>query len=161
MKKQTMLVLALLVSFAFCGSAYGLTFLGNYDNHDYWLEEANRINWTDAKAGAESAVSGESYLAVITSEDEQSMLDSWLSDYNGQYWLGGYQEPETQDPAENWQWVNGEDWSYTRPSKFTINRCPVFGFGLSIPAYACSAKQAFDGQHASLFTSAAGPALSS
>jgi hypothetical protein len=113
MKKQMVVVLALFSFFSFCGSAFGLTLLGTHGNTKYYLEKTKGISWMDAKDGAENNAAGESYLAVITSEAEQNLLNSWLDGYGGQYWLGGYQNPATNNPEANWQWVTREAWSYT------------------------------------------------
>jgi len=32
---------------------------------------------------------------------------------SGPFWLGGYQDPPTSPPAQDWHWQTGEPWSYT------------------------------------------------
>lgn len=84
------------------------------------------INWTDARAAAESMSSGscQGYLASITSAEENDFI---LANFpsvapmigNG-YWIGGYQPAETTPADAGWTWVSGEafgyaDWSAGQP----------------------------------------------
>jgi hypothetical protein len=85
--------------------------------NDHWYEVVkvdSGISWTNAKAAAEGKGG---HLATITSAEEQIFVfgldgpDSW----NGQKtWLGGYQTSNQGDTDENWVWVTGEDWVYTK-----------------------------------------------
>lgn len=84
------------------------------------------INWTDARAEAEGMSSGscQGYLASITSAEENTFI---LANFpsvrpmigNG-YWIGGYQDPDTEPADAGWMWVSGEafgftDWSADQP----------------------------------------------
>ena len=72
-----------------------------------------RLNWADAQAYAE-AQGG--YLATITSDAENSFVlglinhpQFWIYDGNnaGPY-IGGFQPPNSVEPAGGWTWVNNE-----------------------------------------------------
>jgi hypothetical protein len=73
------------------------------------------ISWEDANTAA-AAASG--YLATITSPAENDFVFSLVNNpvywhgFSGP-WLGGYQDPATQQPSGNWRWVTGEPWTYT------------------------------------------------
>ena len=84
------------------------------------------INWTDARAAAEGMSSGacQGYLASITSDEENTFI---LANFpsvtpmigNG-YWIGGFQDPDTEPADAGWMWVSGEafgftDWSADQP----------------------------------------------
>jgi len=69
------------------------------------------FSWTEAKAAAE-AMGG--HLATLTSADENAFIVGAFPDaFLGGYWLGGFQPPGTGEPADGWEWVTGEAWSYT------------------------------------------------
>ena len=85
------------------------------------------INWTDARAAAEGMSSGacRGYLASITSAEENDFI---LGEFGGGvpvlggpgYWIGGFEDLGTADPAEGWMWVSGEmfdyaDWAPLQP----------------------------------------------
>ena len=84
------------------------------------------INWTDARAAAEGMSSGacQAYLASITSAAENEFILAKFPSVtpmigNG-YWIGGYQEPDTEPADAGWMWVSGEafeftDWSADQP----------------------------------------------
>lgn len=93
----------------------------------HWYEAVyipERIEWEAAKAAAE-AVPGH-YLATATSALENQFIFSlvedpkfWWGPFNGVEnalfgpWLGGFQDPDAAEPADGWQWVTGEPWSFT------------------------------------------------
>ncbi len=70
------------------------------------------INWSDAKAAAESlSLAGvQGHLATITSQQENDFIianfPSAIKSFG--YWLGGLQPPGSPEPGGNWQWVTGE-----------------------------------------------------
>jgi hypothetical protein len=80
--------------------------------------------WDTALSDAESRGG---YLATITSAGEWSFLRSNLADWVGpvdphysyasyQGWLGGFQNtssPSYSEPAGGWEWITGEQWSFT------------------------------------------------
>ena len=72
------------------------------------------ISWTDAQAVA--AVTG-SYLATITSAEEQAFIASLAAPYfnaagDAGFKLGGFQPAGSQEADGNWQWVTSEAWNY-------------------------------------------------
>lgn len=85
----------------------------------HWYDLINStLSWTDAKVAAENAGG---HLATITSADEQSFISSLINTHftdntnlsTTGYMIGGFQAPNAQEPAENWQWVTSELWDYT------------------------------------------------
>ena len=75
-----------------------------------------RITWDQANAAAQSSlflgVNG--YLGTITSSAESQFVSTLLTDPGfGFAWLGGFQLPGSPEPNSNWQWINGETWSFT------------------------------------------------
>ena len=79
-----------------------IQFAGN--GHYYKIIET-KMTWTDAKAYCES-IGG--YLATITSQAEQDFISTSLSAEYG-LWIGG----TDQNTEGAWEWVTGENWSYT------------------------------------------------
>ena len=79
----------------------------SWNEHSYQLYDIDGITtWQAAKEYCES-LGG--YLMVVTSSEEQSMLEELLnSGEKNSYWIGGYKDSDDQ-----WNWVNGEKWSYT------------------------------------------------
>jgi hypothetical protein len=89
-----------------------------YGGSEYQLVVDWEISWGDANA---AALGSGWHLAVITSAEENAAVYqnlvlpegplgniTWIS-----YWLGGYQDPITQQVATaGWTWVTGEPWSY-------------------------------------------------
>jgi hypothetical protein len=73
------------------------------------------LSWEEANTAA-TAAGG--HLATITSAAENNFVFSLVNQprfwngYSGP-WLGGYQDPATQQPTGNWRWVTGESWTYT------------------------------------------------
>ena len=58
------------------------------------------------------------YLATITSQAEQDFVSSSFANFRGEFWLGGYQSPQSEadrrnNPADDWHWVTGEVWDFT------------------------------------------------
>lgn len=79
-----------------------------FNNHRYELVDEG-MTWTEAKNYAESQGG---YLAVITSAEEEAFVESLVkAGSKNQYWLGGYRS------GSNWNWVNGETFSYTKWDK--------------------------------------------
>ena len=76
----------------------GLSFNGHY----YWIIEIG-LSWDEAQAYCES-LGG--HLATITSFVERDAIAN-MNNQNWFIWLGGYQN------GESWEWVTGEEWSYS------------------------------------------------
>lgn len=66
-----------------------------------------------AKARSYQGVSG--YLATITSASESEFVTGvcCATGYYPYAWLGGSQPPGSPEPDGNWQWVTGEEWTYS------------------------------------------------
>ena len=74
------------------------------------------ITWSEANSAAQSltyqGVNG--HLATITSEGENTFIKLNIeSVYWRHYWIGGFQPAGSTEPDGGWQWVNGDEWSYT------------------------------------------------
>ncbi|MBR2490270.1 MAG: S-layer homology domain-containing protein [Ruminiclostridium sp.] len=101
-----------------------------FNDHRYELVDQG-MTWQEAKVYAESKGG---YLAVITSPEEQSFVESLV--VNGtkkQYWLGGYRS------GSSFLWVNGEAFSYSNwdsiePNDFQGNESYVQIYRLKNPA---------------------------
>jgi len=89
--------------------------------HYFEVYKADGIAWVDAKACAEAATYGviSGHLATITSSDEELFVDGLRdgavgspsypsSDYKGEVWLGGFQDPAALEPGGGWRWLNKE-----------------------------------------------------
>ena len=70
------------------------------------------IGWAEASNEVATLYPG-FHLATITSAAEMNYVDSLLLGITGEYWIGGYQDGSETSPAEGWNWVTGEAWSYT------------------------------------------------
>ncbi|MFC1718547.1 leucine-rich repeat domain-containing protein [Candidatus Poribacteria bacterium] len=75
---------------------------------------ADFINWSDAKAEAQSLTYGgtQGHLATVTSQEESDFICNNLT-FPGNVWLGGFQLDGSPEPNGNWQWVTGEPFVYT------------------------------------------------
>lgn len=108
------LAASLLITLAARLTADPVRWIGNGHFYDV-VSIPNTISWEQANAAANAAGG---YLATITSLAENSFVFSLVNNplywhgFSGP-WLGGYQQPATQEPGANWRWVTGETWSYT------------------------------------------------
>jgi hypothetical protein len=79
----------------------------NYNDAPYIFDKEwkSAYNWLDSYAPGW-------HLATITSQAEQDFLETLFEDGDQrEYWLGGYQVPETETVADaGWTWINGEKW---------------------------------------------------
>lgn len=77
------------------------------------------ISWTDSRAEAgTSALDGcPGYLATLTTMDENQFivdnLPEALPPGRRGYWIGGWQPPESNEPAGGWTWITGEPLEFT------------------------------------------------
>ena len=65
------------------------------------------VAWPDANSRA-AAASG--YLVTLTSQGENAFVNSIVPT---RYLAGGFQQSSACEPACDWQWSNGEAWSYS------------------------------------------------
>ncbi len=88
-----------------------------WDGNGHWYDlVAEELTWTAARDSAAAAtwMSVSGYLASATSQEEYDFLAAeFLVGQRARIWLGGYQNPTSSPPNENWHWVNGDLWSYT------------------------------------------------
>lgn len=75
------------------------------------------LSWSAADAAAKARGG---HLATITSPAENDFvknlgLAAGIQSYGGHQtlWLGGFQPPGSDEPSADWQWVTGEEWTYT------------------------------------------------
>lgn len=86
------------------------------NGHWYDVVTSN-IPWLNAKTVAENTGSV-SYLATITSVEEQAFVASLVTPYlsipgDAGFKLGGIQSAGSSEPGAGWHWVTAEAWSYT------------------------------------------------
>jgi hypothetical protein len=83
-------------------------------SHEYRLMSMPKTSWNDAAAWVASNLGPDWYLATITSAQEQDFVNANVfNGVVGEYLIGGFQDPQTSAPRDNWHWVTGEPWSYT------------------------------------------------
>lgn len=107
MKKKmiSIIVSAMLCVSLFPATAFGATATADFNGHRYQRIDQG-MTWKEAKAYCES-LGG--YLATITSEKEQEVIEKLVSEgTQAQYWLGGTDEEKEGD----WKWITGEEWNY-------------------------------------------------
>ncbi len=112
MKKFLVMLCAVCIVLGVSGSASAVF----YNGHDYVVVDLDEASWADAGTHMLTTLGQDWYLATITDQDEQTWIQSTLlENVSGEYWLGGYQDPyySGQNPADDWNWVTGEAWSYT------------------------------------------------
>jgi hypothetical protein len=88
------------------------------NGHFYSVVQAN-ITWSQARTAAESLEAGgplcAGHLATVTSEAENTFIvDTFGPTVVNRKWLGGFQPSGSAEPANDWEWVTGESWDYTR-----------------------------------------------
>lgn len=83
----------------------------------HWYEIiTSDISWTDARIAAAAGTG--SYLATITSAEEQAFIASLAAPYfnaaagDAGFKLGGFQPAFSPEADGNWQWVTSEEWNY-------------------------------------------------
>ncbi len=83
-------------------------------NRHYYELISDNLDWQTAKTQAETHFyqNVQAHLATITSQSEQNFIENNVPITSGT-WLGGFQPENSPEPAGNWQWVTGENWSYS------------------------------------------------
>ena len=76
-------------------------------NGHWYQYVSERLAWPDANSRA-AAASG--YLVTLTSQAENAFVNSIVPT---RYLAGGSQKSSSCEPACDWQWSNGEAWSYS------------------------------------------------
>ncbi len=81
----------------------------------HFYEQFNEpvVTWDEARAMAENMVfrGVRGHLATITSPHETHFLRITVLESGG--WIGGHQPDPDAPPDEGWEWITGEEWSYT------------------------------------------------
>src|SRR5262249_55407709 len=72
--------------------------------------------WNESRIAAQAllfhGVPG--HLASITSNEESTWVNQNMNFSGAQgVWIGGFQLPDSPEPADGWQWVTGETWQFT------------------------------------------------
>ena len=110
--KKILLITSLLLLVS--TQAYAVTgpFAGNGSFYEAF---AGNFDWAEAKTLAESSsyLGRPGYLATLTSAAESTFAWTGLGNSLKNYYLGGFQDPGTDEPNTAWQWVTGEPWVYT------------------------------------------------
>ncbi len=78
-----------------------------FNGHLYQLVEKEHVNWAQAKGYCEGK---NSYLAAITSEEENRQVAKLVGNYGGEAYIGGVRKD-----AKNFRWVaaSGEEFTYS------------------------------------------------
>jgi len=92
--------------------------------HYYAVINSPGLTWDQARAAAQALGTEGNVcdLATITSPAEQAIINGLLPDPSEvegtqDYWIGGRQPGESNEPGGNWQWINGEGtfWNSVQP----------------------------------------------
>ena len=97
-----------------CGQPTHNGYSGAFDGRFYQVVVASGISWDAARTAAEAldnyGVLGQ--LATINSfaEDEyvHCLIQATAGAAGGEAWIGGFQAVRLDEPADGWQWLNGE-----------------------------------------------------
>ena len=87
---RAFLISVILVSGFFSSATFATTITWTQNNHEYQLVQF-RGTWQQAN----DQLSDGWHLATITSQDEQDFISSSFANYRGEFWLGGYQGPQS------------------------------------------------------------------
>ncbi len=83
--------------------------------HYYEAVATGNIGWTASRnaAAARSYAGCPGHLATLTSAQEMAFIGTnFPAALSGNYYLGGYQLPGSEEPAGGWTWITGEPWDY-------------------------------------------------
>ncbi len=118
MAKAALFFVIFVVSVTTSANAAPLYYAGTGHYYDAIYEGPySWITWDNANTMAQSMSHNgvQGYLATVTSQGENDFIINNLGGPHllNNFWLGGFQPPNSQEPGGNWQWVTGETWSYT------------------------------------------------
>ena len=99
---------------AVCGQPSHNGYTGEFDGRFYQVVVADGISWDAAKTAAE-ALEHEGVLGRLSTinsfaEDEyvHCLIQATPGATGEQAWIGGFQASGSGEPADGWQWLNGE-----------------------------------------------------
>jgi hypothetical protein len=106
------------------------------NSHEYVVVSLPEGTWDNAVADLNTLMPGY-HLATITSQEASDFVSNLMTSLGeyGQYWLGGFQDPEEVIDDMGWTWVTSEPWDYTNWADGEPNGGPVenhittYGFG--------------------------------
>lgn len=111
MMKTKVLIIPFVAMLALlCVTPEGVAYSINSANGHRYDVFTGSFTWEEASA---QAASQGYHLATLTDQDEQNFVQGLLSQFNGEFWLGAYQDPAETNPSASWSWVTGEAWDYT------------------------------------------------
>lgn len=116
--KRTLVLIAFFVQLFGMASAGLVQWKVSDGGNDHWYTKvATPLDWDSAKLAAEQTIYNElpGHLVTINSEAESDFLNDFLplDPYPTFFWIGGFQPTGSPEPDGNWQWVTGEQWSFT------------------------------------------------
>jgi hypothetical protein len=84
------------------------------NSHEYVVVSFPAQTWDNAVADLNTLIPGY-HLATITSQEENDFVANLMTSLSahGQYWLGGYQDPNELIDYNGWTWLTSEPWDYT------------------------------------------------
>ena len=102
---------------------------GIFKNHGYRAQMC-KVNWESARSFADDVFvcGGRGHLATVTSTVERDFIRDFARSQevgNSEFWLGGFQPPNADEPTGGWTWVNDEglvfdgftDWNDGEPNR--------------------------------------------
>jgi hypothetical protein len=107
-------VTALAVVHMWAASACAQTVYNPVNKH-YYIVMNGPVTWDQANANASAMMfqGMKGYLATInTAQENRFLTDTYGGDTLNQHWLGGYQEPGSEEPGKGWKWVTNEPFQY-------------------------------------------------
>ena len=111
MKRFLWCLFSLFLCLAVISPASALVWSGN--GHNYEVVGLIDGSWNDAFVDMAVNLGTGYALATITSAAEQDFIDSLLSNYSGEYWVGGFQNDGQTNPETGWNWMTGEEWGFS------------------------------------------------
>jgi hypothetical protein len=98
----------------FCGQPSHNGYTGAFDGRFYQVVVVSGISWDAAQTTAETlehaGVLGQLATINTLAEDEyvHCLIQATAGAAGKEAWIGGFQAPDSSEPADGWQWLNGE-----------------------------------------------------
>ena len=132
--KTSVLAITILILGSFNSIAQSAGVWSGNEHYYEVVSTPQNISWTEAQNTAQQRGG---YLATVTSQAENDFAFSLLPS-NGLAYIGGYQSPNSAEPAGGWNWVTNEPFSYTNWNQLEPNNNT--GFENSLTMYGQSGK---------------------